>query len=408
MYFQLSCRLAAALLVLFSLIGATPNPPRALAQTAAKPRTITVVETAGLERKGWPITASILVDKKEIDTPDDLNLWRDAGTPQEKRIAVQVLDVVTPEFIEAKDKPEARADLLAIEFCFLADLPANGTVTYQLRTGKPDATAPAAQLPVTPLTVTGEDLGRTVDTGPARFAFDPASGQLLSYTPTLAGMKQPLTFNQGEPRPVHWNPDVWAPPLPWGHTSDWARGKPGREIEHTKIRSGPVALRILRAGIMPTSNGVKTSVTYTAFAGMPFLLESSSMEFTANTHVNAVRNNELVFNRSQHTHGVWINEAGQVNTVLGYDPAEPKKFRGYLGSVDDPMIPFIGLFHNTQRYGIGIVNLARLAYAPLSIASTQDRSHYYFLDYGDHGTGERYEWNFMYVSRSEIPNATIV
>jgi hypothetical protein len=159
---------------------------------------------------------------------------------------------------------------------------------------------------------------------------------------------------------------------------------------------------------MPTSNGVKTSVTYTAFAGMPFLLESSSMEFTANTYVNAVRNNELVFNRGQHTHGVWIDEAGKVNTILGYDPAEPKKFRGYLGSVDDPMIPFVGLFNNTQRYGIGIVNLARLDYAPLSIASTQDRSRYYFLDYGDHGTGEHYDWNFMYVSRSEIPSATVV
>jgi hypothetical protein len=159
---------------------------------------------------------------------------------------------------------------------------------------------------------------------------------------------------------------------------------------------------------MPLSNGVQTSVTYTAFAGMPFLLESSSMEFGNDTHVNAVRNNQLVFNRGHHTHGVYIDNAGKVTTMRGYDPAEPKKFFRYLGDVQDPMVPFVGLFHETRRHGIGMINLAHIAYSPLSVAAIPDRGNYYFLDYGDWGTEKDFDLNFMYVSRSEIHTPTLM
>jgi hypothetical protein len=200
---------------------------------------------------------------------------------------------------------------------------------------------------------------------------------------------------------------VWAPPLPWGHNSDWDIKNPERSFSYD-ISSGPIAYRSIRHGVMPLSNGVKTSVTYTAFAGMPFLMESSSMEFTVDTHVNAVRNNQLVFNRGHHTHGVYIDSSGKVTTMRGYDPAEPKKFFHYLGDVQDPMVPFVGLFHETRHHGIGMINLSHITYASQSVAEIPQRGNYYFLDYSDWGTGENYDLNFMYVSRSEIYTPTLM
>jgi len=401
--------LAAIALVCFA--AASARLPRAAAQIPLKPllpRTITVRETAGMERKNWPITTNLLLAPNEAADPaTDLSLWRDAGTPQEARVALQVLAVVKPQYVETKEIPAADKQVRLVEICFLADVPANGTATYQLRTVKPEAAPAPAKLPIAGLTYAGEGTGRTVDTGPAIFAFDAVSGQLLSYTPTFTGFKQPLTFNQYKPRPIHWNPDVWAPPLAWGHTSDWDIKNPERSYSFASS-SGPIAYRTIRHGMMPLSNGVKTSVTYTAFAGMPFLLESSSMEFTTDTHANAVRNNQLVFNRGHHTHGVWIDEAGQAKIMRGYDPAEPKKFFGYLGDVQDPMIPFVGLFHETRRHGIGMINLSHTTYASQSLAEIPQRGNYYFLDYSDWGVAANYDLNFTYVSRSEIYTPTLM
>src|SRR5688500_5928998 len=92
---RIRTRVRLAAVVFAFVFAALTRLPHAAAQTPIKPllpRTITVRETAGLERKNWPITTNLLVAPNEaMDPANDLTLWRDAGTPQEARVALQVL-----------------------------------------------------------------------------------------------------------------------------------------------------------------------------------------------------------------------------------------------------------------------------------------------------------------------------
>ncbi len=372
-------------------------------------RTITVTETLGLAREGWPIIVGVLLDAEKIGEPQrDLGLWRvdpagGAGTP----VPLQVLSVTAPAYAAenvelTKDKPSPQR---LVELCFLADLDANGQQQYALH-GKPGAnmTQPA---PAAPLQVAGQDFGWTVDTGPAVFSFDPRTGQLQSYLPRLAGYDKPATFVQGA---IHWNPDVWAPPSQWGHTTDWDSANPERRPALT-VWNGPLCFRTLRTGVMPFSNGVRTTVSYTLFAGAPYLLESSLMEFTADTAVNAVRNNELVFRRGVHTHAVAADATGKATVWQAHDEADFNRFFGVVGRVS-PDVPWLGLYHQRLKYGLSIVNLDRFTLPGAPGRRDLEGGNYYFNDYGEHGTGENAHLNFLYVSRllvgrSLVPQGTV-
>lgn len=396
----------------------------AVPQGATRVRTIEVREPAGLERKAWPVFASLTVSPG--DAADPAGRWvlvQDAGSGQTKAVPFQVLTALTPTYVALPEPagkaasaprpslvktPPPRDDVRLVEIVFLADLPAEGSARYLLYRIPSGAAKVEPPAPAVKLAYTGEGLGVTVDAGPAVFRFHPACGQFMSYVPKLAGSNEELGFKQYDQRPVHWNPDVYAKPQPWGHTSDWDIGKPDRKFEFLAAR-GPVAYRTVRYGAMPTSNGVFASVTYTAVAGMPFLLESSMMQFTEDTRVNAVRANELVFNRGLHTHAAWRDEKGQTHTVLCYDPAEPKRFREIVAKMG-PDIPWIGLYNQQKGYGIGNVSLSRLDYSPTALAGPQsDRAYYYVNDYGEHGTEPPgYDMNFLYICRPQVYRRTVV
>jgi len=371
-------------------------------------KVLKLTETAALARKGWPVIAPVLLDAAELGNPEtDMALVLcDVRARTYAQVPFQVLSITEPAYVaenagKAQDQPGARL----VELCFLADLDARGQAAYLLYYGRPGA---AVQKPA----VTGPQLqyradpeGLFVDTGPAAFRFDPASGQLLSYVPKLAGVSEEMRFVQKVPRPVHWNPDVWAPPSPWGHTSDWGQGGAARPDLSTA--QGPICLRTVRTGTMPNSNGVRASVTYTLFAGMPFMLESSYVEFTAPTRVRAVRSNELVFSRGLHTHALWMDETGAVSTRPCYDPAEPRRFFGHVARMG-PDVPWLALFHAERGYGIGTVNLSRFSAAPAG-GSTQDAgAYYYFLDYSEWGTGENFDMNFAYLCRAYFYGDAII
>jgi hypothetical protein len=385
-----------ALMLAMLLLGAIA--PRWAAAQEGLPllKTITVKETAGLERTGWPVIVGVLLDAGQFaEAQRDLMLLREERGGWSKPIPFQVLGVTAPTY--AAENAELMKDKTSpqrmVEICFLADLAANGEQRFALH-GKPGAglTPPAAAVA---LKTEGKDFDWTVDTGPAVFRFDPKTGQLRSYLPRLAGHAKEAAFVQGA---VHWNPDVWAPPSQWGHTVDWDAAKPERRPEQS-VWNGPLCFRTLRTGTMPFANGVKVTISYTLFAGSPFILESSLMEFTADTAVNAVRNNELVFSRGVHTHAVASDEAGKVSVWQAHDEADVNHFYGNLASVG-PDVPWLGLFHQRLGYGISIVNLDRFTLAGAPGRRDLEGGYYYFNDYGDHGTGANAHLNFLYVSRA--------
>jgi len=407
------CRVACAILLAVLLFG--PCAKQAAAQ-ADLPllKTITVKETAGLARTGWPVLIGVLLNTNQIGDPGrDLTLLRLDQAGRSVPVPFQVMGVTAPAY--AAENAELMKDKASsqrlVEICFLADLDANGRQQFFLH-GKPGAGILFSKLPAQPalgaaLKVEGKDFGWTVDTGPAVFGFDPKTGQLSSYLPRLAGYDKAADFAQGA---IHWNPDTWAPPSQWGHTIDWDAANPERRPELT-VWNGPLCFRTLRSGAMPFANGMKVTVSYTLFAGAPFILESSLMEFTADTAVNAVRNNELVFRRGVHTHAVACDETGKVSVWQAHDEANFNRFFGTVAGVS-PDAPWLGLFHQRLGYGISIVNLDRFTLSGAPGRRDLDGGYYYFNDYGEHGTGANAHLNFLYVSRllvgrSLVPKGTI-
>jgi len=381
----------AVFMLLAVLLLCSVAPRRAAAQ-ADLPllKTITVTEQAGSARVGWPVLIGLLLDEKQFTDPQrDLALLRN-GQPA----PFQVMSVTAPVYTaeNAALMQGKTSSQRMVEICFLADLDANGRQAFELR-GKPGANV-AQPAPAVALKTEGKDFGWTVDTGPVVFGIDPRTGQLSSYQPRLAGVDKVADFAQGA---IHWNPDTWTPPSQWAHTIDWNSAMPERRPELT-VWNGPLCFRTLRSGVMPFSNGTKVTISYTFFAGSPYVLESSRMEFTADTAVNAVRNNELVFRRGVHTHAVAADENGKVSVWQAHDENDFNHFYGVVASVG-PDVPWLGLFHKRLGYGIAIVNQDRFTQSGAPGRKDLEGGYYYFNDYGEHGTGENAYLNFLYVSR---------
>lgn len=362
---------------------------------------ITVAEPTDLARGVWPIVVPItLPSDASIEQAATWRLDRVGDDGARTAVPFQIIDTpIAPQ--GSDDRPVDRLP----QICFLTELAPGPEQVFELVDAAERDQAPEL---ATTIAVEGEGFGVTVATGPITMATDPRSGQLLYYIPHNAGVEQQMKFNQvHRDRPIHWNPDVWAPPAAWGHVSDWDVSDPDRRPELQTAR-GPLAYRTLRHGQMPTSNGVDAAVSYTFFAGLPFVYESSYMRFTRDTKVNAVRNNELVFNRGIHTHGAWPNEQGEVEQCQLYDQAEPMKFFGRPARIPVD-VPWLALFHETEHYGIAIVNLDYHHRAPTEDGSAHDQNAcYYFYDYDDWGTGERYDWNFAYMCRSIVSPKSVV
>src|SRR5690606_13893440 len=138
--------------------------------------------------------------------------------------------------------------------------------------------------------------------------------------------------------------DAWVLPENWTHASGWRLAEPEAAPEVKEV-SGPLMWRTIRTGEFPRVAGLEASVSYTAFAGSPYLLEASSMRFTRNLIVNAVRNNELVFSRGFQTHGVYIDHEGKCHTLRAFNPEDPDESFAHIAELTLPVdLPFIGLF----------------------------------------------------------------
>lgn len=320
------------------------------------------------------------------------------------RLPLQKLQVI--DALSASDKP---APVQAIDICFPITIKPEETRTYRLlRTGA-DTNLPWTHNRPADLLIEGQGPGARVDTGNTVFGFHPANGQFGWYMPKNASITNRLGFVQGVEAACHHNPDVWCYPRSWGHTSDWRCQATNELAPEQIIQKGPLVYRYIRKGWMPNCDGIQTWVSYTVFAGLPLLIESSSMEFTKSSTVSAVRNNELVFNRGIHTHAAYPDTKGKPISVQAFDPAHPTKFFGRLPIPDlDPDIPWVALYNDTKKYGVAMLNLERWSFTGAPGHPANMPGYYYFNDYGEHGTGAHFDWNFLYLCRAEIYTGTVL
>ncbi len=307
----------------FTHTGTAPN--KGGYWNARWPRSISVTlrETAGLDRRAEPVhlslglfaddvgdpAAEIRVVTYDPDHPDagkdgyvvapcqvtSVKEWRDA-----KVLAIKEKDGKTGEAIHRYD-PTTTVDLV-----FLADVAARQERVYQVLYGNP------AARPIRPKTdlrvEQHKDLAQTVQTAHYRIGLAANSGAVETVTVLGTGDPILLEHKLETNGAVHWNPGCYAPPIPWVHASDWE--KP--EFEQI---SGPLMHRTRRYAPLPHMDSVLANVFYTFYAGQPYMISSSVMEVRKEIFVKALRNAEIVFNHAVLDEFVWKDPSGEVRSL---------------------------------------------------------------------------------------------
>ncbi len=385
------------------LLLACANVVRGQDPKVTRSRTIRLVEHAGIARKLVPVEATVRFEKDALKDARSIGLHRVEGD-QRTPVAVQVRSIVSHD-VTNSFAPVAQT---FVRLAFLADVAANGSATYEVSlVGQTRANA--AQL-----TVGGQGVGLSIETGPATFELDKLSGQLLTFKPKSVANDR-LVFVQEEqrgPKPFHWNPDVWAPPATWGHTSDWNLPMAFDAAKHNADQppasdgkqhgfyyrewKGPLLYRLARWGKMPFVPQVDVSVTYTFHAGSPVVFVQSLMEVREDLQLHALRNCELVFSRHQFDTAVWIDKGGKLQTAPCYDYEDRDKSFKMVAKLP-PDVPCLGLVNERKGYGIAAVPLSMTSVNKFSGQPTDEQAHFYIRDYDEHGKGNPY--NFLYFVR---------
>ena len=284
---------------------------------------IVLRETAGLLRRGEPVHLTLGFFADDITKPENelrvvtydptspkaaadgyvlaplqvesVSVWRD-----EQLLKSEERDPETHELVHRYDPTTT------VEFLFLADVQPYQEKVYQVVYGNPQAEPMQCpgDLKVTP----APGLGQTVENDQYRFFLSTNSGSIEQVTILGHGDPVLLEHKLESNGAVHWNPDIYSPPTPWVHASDWE--KP----DFSQI-TGPLMHRTRRYAPLPHMDSVVANVTYEFYAGKPYVLMSSFMEAQKDLFVQALRNSEIVFNHAVLNEFVWEDPLGRIQSL---------------------------------------------------------------------------------------------
>lgn len=188
---------------------------------------------------------------------------------------------------------------------FLASLPADGEITCLLFYGNPGAQPPTYE---TDLQIDGQQWDLTIDNLHYTAQLAPSMGQLKSlffktHPPVsheapaaLIGEGPPMDGGHGVEGTIHWGPDWSDAHAGRYRITNWDRPP------QCDILRGPVCLRVRRSGhgILALGPGVgrdesvRTTVTYSFYAGCPWIEMESVIEVLRDVHFRDCRNEEWV------------------------------------------------------------------------------------------------------------------
>jgi len=131
---------------------------------------------------------------------------------------------------------------------------------------------------------------------------------------------------------IHWNPDLYTPPRPWTHTSDWSPPPNVRSV------TGPVLAKSEVWGPLPEVQEVDAAVRYEFYPGVPYFISSTSMRVNQTIQSLALRNAEIVFKRELFTHAAWYDAIR--DSVIVYDVKNMADLTDLKMEADVPWISF--------------------------------------------------------------------
>jgi len=259
-----------------------------------------------------------------------------------------------PRGLQPKNRGRWSSPSQSVRLAFLADVPAHGHAIYCVAYG--GAPASARPAPSSPLVRSEADDGSTViENGCYRVDLHPKCGQLDSFV--LVNHPEVPAFTNSTSGTVHWNPDVYDD-KGWGHAFSW--DPPERTVVSA---DGPILYRVTRSGRMPSNNAeVELSVTYSFWAGAPWVRMQSSMRVTDDFGASAIRNGEMVFDADLFDAICWKEKSGRLRKIRALHRPDPLIDAPATPAAD---IPWVALYNTSGRWALGSVALTAYAYDPL-------------------------------------------
>ncbi len=302
---------------------------------------VVVREQIGLPRVNEPVhrLVGVYADRLACAKTEVRVVEVDSVSGAQKEIPSQVYNESRWEdFADEHCQPTYNFDI-----AFLANVQPYEHKVYLLFYGNPAACEPDY---CTDLYVSGEGLERRVGNAFYEVKLQKESGSIEDII-LKQGVNATFCHKLETNGAVQWNPDIYAPPTPWNHISDW-----NPPAEYT-LEAGPVFVMLKRWGPMPMYDDVLCSSTYVFYAGNPAITLQSTTELTRDRDVIALRNGEIVFNRELAEEFAWKKTDGEVATVLIADlPRHPT-----MGLYMDFKTPWFALFNRERQAAVGVVNV---------------------------------------------------
>ena len=326
-------------------------------------KSIVLSETAGINRVLEPVEVLLPFYPDEAkDLKREIRVVAyDPETRQLKEVPSQVFDIMeylVEDNLDPDEDGKPTRDVpiwlptVTARVAFLADVPAKSSRVFLVYYNNEDA---LAKIYETDLHIKGEAPGLQIENDLISVVLHPNSGHLdqisLKKVPDF-----PLYHRKETNGAIHWNPEIYAPPAPWTHTSDW---KPPQNV---RSFSGPVLASSEVWGNLRDISGVDASVRYEFYPGKSYFISSTVLRINETMHCLALRNGEMVIKRELITHVAWYDVVR--DSVINYDVTGMPDLTDLKMEADVPWITF----YNAHT-GVGFAGI-QLSYANAGLESS--------------------------------------
>ena len=316
-----------------------------------KYKSVVLSETGGMDRKAEPVEVLLPFYPDEVhDLKREIRVAAfDPQTHSVTEVPSQVYDIqeylVEDDLAPGKDGKPTRdvpvwMPTVTARVAFLAEVPARSSRVFFIFYNNKDA---MVKMYTTDLRVQGEAPGLQIDNNYLSVALHPKSGHFDQLT--LKSKPQFPFYHRKETNgAIHWNPEIYTPPVPWTHTSDWD------PPQHVQSLTGPVITFSDVWGNLREIPQVDASVRYEFFPGKPYFISTTNLRINETVQSLALRNAEIVFKRELITHAAWYDVIR--DSVIEYDVTKMPDLTDVKMQDDVPWISFYN-----KETGVGFAGI---------------------------------------------------
>lgn len=316
-------------------------------------KSVVLSETAGMDRKGEPVEVLLPFYPDEVnDLKREIRVVSfDPSSKQVTEVPSQVYDIreyLVEDNLAPDDKGKPTRDIpvwmptVTARVAFLADVPARTSRVFMIYYKNKDAMIKTYN---TDLTVQGEAPGLRIENKFLSVGLHPHSGHFDQLT-LKSKPEYPLYHRKETNGAIHWNPEIYTPPVPWTHTSDW---KPPHNVQSI---TGPVISFSDVWGPLREIPQVDASVRYEFYPGKPYFTSTTNLRINETVHAIALRNAEIVFKRELITHAAWYDALR--DSIMEYDVTKMPELTD-VKMLDD--VPWISFYNKETGVGFAGIQL---------------------------------------------------